>query len=184
MGKNGAMSTQQIIKMASEIASTKVLESLEKERSKYRKGLYDRRLRNTKLLLKNYRTFLSHCTSAIYDKQQSALEILDSADDCLYNEKLYVDSIKRSVDRTAIILSHIEKMVRVYEILCNESKSPEDIRRYRVIHGFYISDDPKSIEDLAEEENVQIRTVYRDIDAACDTLTGLFFGIDGINMAL
>ena len=45
----------------------------------------DRRLRNTKLLLRNYRMLSAHCTSAIYDAKQvvdeNAIDILDLMED-------------------------------------------------------------------------------------------------------
>ena len=56
------------------------------EQTRKAAGRCDRRLRNTKLLLKNYRMFKKHCTGAVYTdetgdhdgkEEETALELLD-----------------------------------------------------------------------------------------------------------
>lgn len=47
------------------------------------------------------------------------------------------------------------------------------------IEGLYLNKVPKSVQEIAEEEFVNERTVYKDIKAACKRLTALIFGIDG-----
>lgn len=41
-------------------------------------------------------------------------------------------------------------------------------------------DESKTAEDIAEMENVVVRTVFRDIKTAYEELAVLFFGIDGV----
>lgn len=153
----------------------------EQERSK--KLRYDKRLRNTKLLLKNYRELVSHSENAIYEASQvededlfDILEMMSGANDSQY----YVESIKTSAARTSLIIEHVREMLALYEVYCDRSQKPEDKRRFRTIHALYIQDEPKTYEQIAEEENVETRTVYRDVDAAVEKLTFLIFGIDGM----
>lgn len=182
---NDILNAQQIIKLAGEAGARAALETLEKERKKAQKNRHDRRLRNTKLLLRNYRMLSAHCTSAIYDARQvfeeNAIDILDLMEDYLYDEEFYVESIKRSAKRTYIIMAHINEMLKLFEIFCYNSGKPEDERRFRVIHYMYISQDKQlSPKEIAKEEGIDDRTVYKDIDAACEKLSALIFGIDGL----
>ena len=53
------------------------------------------------------------------------------------------------------------------------------MRIYRVIKGLYLDAEPKTAADIAEEEHITERTVFRDVKAACKRLAILFFGIYG-----
>lgn len=153
----------------------------EQERSK--KLRYDKRLRNTKLLLRNYRELLAHSESAIYEASQiededlfDILEMMSGANDSEY----YVESIKTSAARTSLIISHVKEMLALYELYCQRSSKPEDKRRFRVINALYIQENPRTHEQIAEDENVDTSTVYRDVNGAVEKLTFLIFGIDGM----
>lgn len=182
---NDLLNTQHIIKLAGEAGAKAALEALEKERKKAQKNRHDRRLRNTKLLLRNYRMLSAHCKSAIYDERQvfdeNAIDVLDMMEDYLSNEDLYVESIKRSARRTYIIMAHINEMLRLFEIYCYNSGKPEDERRFRAIESLYITDMPLTVKEIAKIESIDERTVYKDIDSACEKLSALIFGIDGLS---
>lgn len=159
---------------------------MEEERKRERKGRYDRRLHNTRLLLKNYRSLKHHALGAVYDGgraneiRENAVDILDSLDDERINDRLYIDSIKRSQQRTKIIIEHIDEMLRYWKIDCEQSGKDEAVRRYRIVFDTYIGDDPMTAEELAQREHIEKRTVYKDIKAAMRPLSALIFGIDGI----
>lgn len=168
-----------------EAGTRAALNHIEDERQKARKGRADRRLHNTRLLLKNYRLFKRHAEGAIYNvrqAQESAIDILDGLDDYSFNDGLYIESIKQSQQRTLIILSHIEQMLRFYRIDCEQNGNEEDIRRYKVVMATYIDEPKKSALEIAGTFGIERRTVYKDIDAAIKPLTMLFFGIDSIKI--
>ena len=179
------MSDQEhIIILAAEAGAKAALETLERERLKEHKGRNDKRLRNTKLLLKNYRIFQKHCSNAVYSASQideSAIDILDLMWDPNHSHDAMVTSIKRSAMRTSIILGHINEMLKIYEVLCATSDKAEDARRYRVLHAMYIQEIPSATDKIAKDENIDARTVYKDIDAACDKMSALIFGVDWLN---
>ena len=56
------------------------------------------------------------------------------------------------------------------------------MRRYRVIMAMYIDDDKMTAQDIAEKENIEGRTVYKDITNAIKPLSALIFGIDSIKI--
>ena len=161
------------------------MDYLAEEKEKARKSRYDRRLRNTRLLLKNYRSFKRHAQGAIFNAKQAkenAIDILDGLDDGMLNDSLYVEGIKKSQQRTIIILNHVEEMLRYYRIACEQSGKDEELRRYRVIMAMYIDDDKMTAQEIAEKENIEARTVYKDITNAIKPLSALIFGIDSIKI--
>lgn len=69
----------------------------------------------------------------------------------------------------------LEKAVELYKKECNESASEEDKRRCRELCALYIDDNKKSVLQIAEEEMVSDKTVYKDIGIACKILTVYYF---------
>lgn len=155
-------------------------EELEKSHKKEQKEQKDRRLHNTKLLLRNYRMLKENCEKAVYSRQreQSAAEIMDSIMS-MKDDRVIVESIKRTAERTGIILAHIDKMLDIYRMYCGKYTDREK-RQYKVIKALYISKQKKSVKDLAEEFGVSKVTIYEDIKIAEERLSALFFGINGL----
>lgn len=108
----------------------------------------------------------------------NAIDILDSIAELWPNKALYIESIKRTTERTAIISCHIDEMMKIFEILCHQSDVAGDARRYRVVKALYFRELGRSVEEIAEDEFVDRRTIYRYINIACERLSALFFGID------
>jgi len=173
-----------VVEIAAREAARVAIEMWEKERHKETARRADRRLRNTKLLLTNYRSFSAHVRHAVSDindiEEDSAIYILDMMDTYIDMNNVVIESIKRTASRTAVIVAHIDQMLDIYKKMCESSKRTEDIRRYFVIHSLYVNSNQMSILEIAEHENVDQRTVYRDLEIALDRLAALFFGIDGV----
>jgi len=149
------------------------LEYNDKLKVKAVKSRHDRRLRNTKLLLKHYNHLKDHIDKAIYCG--AAIDVLDEIDDI--DEFIYINSIKNSIKRTNIIMSHIRAMLEIYQIYCEKNGDIEE-RRNRVLREYYFNN--KKLGDIAIAENVDERTCLRDLRAAEDRLSALIFGIDSI----
>ena len=49
-----------------------------------------------------------------------------------------------------------------------------------LLEKMYICSREWSVEEIAESEGIDERTVYKDIKAACTKLAALLFGIDGV----
>lgn len=158
------------------------LEFLEKKQEKEKKSRSDRRLRNTKLLLKNYDLLKAHCQSSIYTVQQAGLterpiDILDDID--RLDKEMYIESIKRSATRTYIIITHIDEMVRIYQAYCETSPRDEDRRRFRVMRAAYF--DHVRMDIICEQEHIERSTYFRDTNEILEKLSALIFGIDGLS---
>jgi CheY-like chemotaxis protein len=178
------LNTQDIVKMAAEIGAKAALETLEKEHQRERREMADRRLRNTKLLLRNFRVFQAHVENAVFEVEdyESPEEILTDLMMPGQNSTQFVESIKKSVARTATIVKHMETMMQLYQAYCITTGTAEDERRWRVINALYICEDDgrRTIPQLAKDEGVVERTIYKDIDIACERIAALMFGIDGL----
>lgn len=164
-------------------AAEKRLQEGAREQNKER---FKRRLHNTRLLLANYRNLKDHVSGAIYrgkKMKESALDILDNLDGYELEDNYYIESIKQTQQRTLIILSHIDEMLNLYRISCEQSGKPEEMRRYRILYAAYIDPERKSAEDIAQDNGVEKRTYYKDITKAMKPLSALIFGIDGIRLA-
>ena len=174
-----------IVRLASETAVESYRKELERQQEqdgKARRERHHRVVNSAKMLLKNYRRFKKMTVSSVYGKDTSTnetlVELLELMQGIYRSGELEVVSIKDRVARTELMIEHIDAMLEVYKKDCN--RSPEGQRRYRVIYWMYLSEDEsKTAEDIAEMENVVVRTVFRDIKTAYEELAVLFFGIDG-----
>lgn len=178
-----------IVRLASETAVESYRKELERQQEqdgKARRERHHRVVNSAKMLLKNYRRFKKMTVSSVYGKDTSTnetlVELLELMQGIYRSGELEVVSIKDRVARTELIIEHIDAMLEVYKKDCN--RSPEGQRRYRVIYWMYLSEDEsKTAEDIAEMENVVVRTVFRDIKTAYEELAVLFFGIDGVRFS-
>lgn len=165
----------------------KQYENKQKNRSKNR---YDKRLRNTKLLLKNYRAFIDFESNVIYTANKNAKDIKAGTSDIIqildevYNiedDKLVIESILKSKRRTSIMLQHINNCIDFYEFKAERSENEELKRRLKVIKMLYIDKENVPFKNIGSELFISSKTVARDRDKAVAELSVLFFGVDGIN---
>lgn len=174
-----------IYEKAAAVGAKEALKTLEQERKKEQKKKADRRLRNTKLLLRNYHMLKEHTENSVFGRTQmeeSAADILESMMS-MYNNEVIIESIKRSATRTAIIVSHIEVMFELYHSYCEHTSSSEiDLRRYEVAWDMYIAEKTLSVKEIAVKQNISTRNVYEDIKVAIERLSALIFGVDGLNV--
>ena len=151
---------------------------LKDRQKKYR----DKRYHNTKLLLRNYRMLQINAENSVFGRSQmeeSAADILDNMMN-MYNDEVIVESIKTSATRTAIIVSHVKTMIRMYQICCEQSGNEIDKRRYDIIYGLYISDPKITRKELMDKWNISSDTTYTDEKIAIERLSALIFGVDGL----
>lgn len=178
--------TVQVVRDACKAGAEAVAKEQTAIRRRERSRSIDKRLHNTRLLLKNYRLLKEHFTNAVYEfeEEQSIDEMKPGDLWRLLNEsvpeEVYIESICKSATRTMIILQHVEKMLGIYEAYCNTSPMESAKRQYRILRARYLDNEPLSMLDIAEREHIHKRTAERDLDAAIEGLTALIFGIDSI----
>lgn len=176
---------EEIYEKAAAIGAKEALKTFEQERKKEYNSRGDRRLRNTRLLLRNYHLLKEHAQNSVFGRTQmeeSAFDILESMM-ALYDNEVIIESIKRSATRTAVIVSHIETMFGLYEACCEKSQNKDiDMRRYDVVWDMYMAEDTLSAKEIAEKQHISKDTVYSDLRVATERLTALIFGVDGLNV--
>lgn len=168
-----------------EVGAKAAVKAVERERKAYRKRQYDWKYQNTKLLLRNYRRLNAYYQNAIFSIED-AEEADESFEDIMRSmgrpadEEIFVESIQKNYLATRIIMTHVNKMLDCYQIMCERSNRQDDKRHWRVLEEMYLSENYTTAEQIARQEHIDKRTVYKDIDVCAADLTALFFGVGGI----
>lgn len=169
---------QNIIQEAAEKGAETAVKRMVRAEKADKKKRQDRRIHNTRLLLRQYRTLKEGIQNAVYEKTEAIETILgdiDSTD----NDELVVEAIQRTVGRTAVILAHVDKMLDVHRVYCNK-QDPVCRRQHKVIMAMYINKTKKTRAELAQEYGVSTVTIHKDIKAAVERMSALLFGVDGL----
>lgn len=176
---------KRIYEQAAIIGAQEALKRFEQERKIENGQRADRRLRNTKLLLRNYRMLKKHAENSVFRRAQmdeSAFDILESMMKSSDNDVI-ISSIKDSATRTAIMVSHVEAMLGLYATFCEKSSNKEiERRRYDVVWDMYIAEDTLSAKEIAQKKNMSKENVYVDLRVAVERLAALIFGVDGLDV--
>jgi hypothetical protein len=162
-----------------------VIASLREEEEKMIKARRYGKRANIKLALRKYRDIVKHVNESVYEASkldydyelQDLLEQMSGG----RSESFRVEAIKESAARSKVMVDHMNRMIESYRLSCENSNRDEDGRRYRVLYDMYISPNPKTPEEIAKDEFVDKSTIYRDINAAAESLAVLFFGVYGLN---
>ncbi len=174
-----------IYEKSATIGAREAVRIFEQERRKEQEKRADKRLRNTKLLLRNYHVLKEHAENSVFGRTQmeeSAMDILESMMS-MYDNEVIIESIKRSATRTAVIVTHIETMFGLYEVYCEKSANKElEQRRYKVIWDMYMAENPLTAKKIAEKQHISKDSVYSDLKVAVERLSALIFGVDGLNV--
>lgn len=174
---------EMLIELVSKAAAEEAIRQYKKAEDEAKRRRHTKKLHNTRLILKNYHLLKIHNDSSI-------AELSDIVDDEAFDlisamlnkpdaEEIKIKSIKQSVARTRIILDHIDTMLDAYRRRCEMSSREMEWRRWEVIYRLYLSEERRiTIDEIAEEFQLDSRTIYRDIDMACEDLSSLLFGVD------
>lgn len=175
-GQTTVLTTEQI-EIIARTASVVAIEQYKQETQLQEKQRHDRRLRNVKLLLRNYRSFVKHAADIRNDivkiDRKLAMNELDT-------DEFAVEAIKRSKKRTLALIKFIDRMLNVYKEMCEEAPTEEEARRYQTIYHLYISPEKKTHAEISEFQFLTERTVYNDAKKAYEDMTVLIFGVDGL----
>ena len=172
---------------AAEAAATAAAKAAERERKRLQRQQVDKRYHDTKLLIRKYRQLNEYYQNAVFDRDgaeeadEDFEEIMRSFGVSFRDEKITADSIKRNYLVTRVVMAHVNKMLDVFQTMCERSNRASDKRRWRVLHDLYLAEKPSTAEQIASREKIERRTIYKDIDACLSDLSVLFFGIDGLD---
>ena len=67
------------------------------------------------------------------------------------DEQIFVESIQKNYLATQIIMTHINKMLDCYKIMCERSNRADDKRHWRVLEGLYLADNYTTAGKIAQQ---------------------------------
>lgn len=175
---------ENLISKAALVAANVAADKVDKANQKQQKDQADRRLHNTQLLLRNYRQLKTSCEQAVFERCEEIAnheDLLESLMSMKADDSVVVESIRRSAERTFIILSHMDKMLELYKDFCSKG-TEQDKRRYKVVKALYISKIEKKVPELAKLYRVSKVTIYQDKKVAEEQISALLFGINGLKI--
>jgi len=156
------------------------------------KATRDKQMQNaTKVLMKKYRDFKVMADKTLVDaasveEESDDVNLIEAIESLMQygvdKRELDIVSNQKRVYRTRSLMAHVDVMLEAYRIRCAKALNQDEQRRYRVIYALYISDEPKSAADVAEEEHIGMTTVYDTVNKAINDLSILIFGVDGIKL--
>jgi hypothetical protein len=167
--------------IAAETATKTTIAEWDKRWREKQSELRNKRLWNTRMLLKHYNSLKRYCENAVYDKETAAMsdspvKILESLGCC--SKDMYIESIKSNVVRTQTIMAHVDAILNVYRIICETSEKEEERRRYCVLYSSYFTSETRDA--ICQIENIDKSTYYRDMKCSTEMLSALIFGLDGL----
>lgn len=169
-----------------EAAATAAAKVTERERKRLQRQNTDKRYHDTKLLIRKYRQLNEYYQNAVYDEaaaeevDEDFEEIMRSFGVSFKEKELTANSIRRNYLVTRVVMAHVNKMLDVFQAMCERSNRASDKRRWKILHDLYLAEEPTTAEELAQQENISKRAVYDIVDRCIPDLTILFFGISGI----
>lgn len=156
-----------------EIITAAVLKSQKRVERDRKKEKEDWKLRNTNLLLKNYRMLKKHCDGIV--------PTLHEFEETIFNPNdLNLEKLMKYKARTKEMLDYFDIMLSSYNQYChNQGVSAE--RRFDVINKIYITNPSFSKSQMAGIYDIDDRTIQRDIKKSCQELSVFLFGIDSLD---
>ncbi|KIH70058.1 hypothetical protein [Salinicoccus roseus] len=160
---------EHMVKLISEVAIEKYKET-EKQEIKLKR---DRRLHNVKKLMTNYNRIRQSVEKSKVEAES------DMSVEQLMTSEYMIESLSQSKERSKLMVEHVKKILTAYENICRVENVPE---RYSLLTDRYVDNLPVHI--LQDRYALSSRTIYREIDRACEDMAVLLFGIDAVRFEM
>ncbi|MEG0259431.1 MAG: hypothetical protein RR595_11365 [Lysinibacillus sp.] len=165
------MKQSKLIEEVTQIATLKAIEAFNAQKDMMVQTEKDKRLHNTKLLLKHYLTFQKY-VEEVSDQSEDETPI----EKLILNERDIVTSVRKTTERTIEMVGHIDNAMKTLWYICEQDGSKHyDILDKRFVKGLKIA-------VIADEYCVNNRTIYKLIDSAAERLSILLFGVYGLKI--
>lgn len=195
MGNETARETEQVVERylitaeevgrIAEIAAreaSKVYREEQKKSEKKERNSADK-VKRTKKLLSDYRRLKREIPESdefsIAEKVEKRWAFIRDLMGSAYAKKpesIIEDEEKRRAENMYYI-ERIEKAVETYRQECEVSRKPEAMRCFREVYGYYMDEEEKTVAQIAAEECVSEKTVYKDIGNACKIISVYLLGV-------
>ena len=168
-----------------EIATAAAIEALKLQKNDERMRIRKNRFHNTELLLKKYLNLIEHFELAQDKATEEDLEAYNFEEADM--EDVIIYAVRRGRIRTLIMVTQVEVSLAALRIKMIDKGQPE---KYLVIDKLYL-DPVKSlmpwkerVQTIAAELHCGEASVYRWKNDMIEELSVMFFGVDGLRLAL
>lgn len=170
------MSSEQI---QTEVLVDTVLKTYFREKKIEEKKEQDKRLRNTKLLLRNYQTFKRYSEKHEGDKD---IDRELSTQQLILNSEDLVQSIRLTTERTLLMIQHLDKALQALDFICQQELLEDKAtgKQYEILKKRYVIGE--TVDAISSFYSIGERTVYKAIDAGAERLSVLLFGVYGLKV--
>lgn len=169
-----------VAETAAKVAMEHTIELHKQLKIQDEKEAKDKRLRNTKLLLKNYRDFRAYVNqveSNMLEKNNVTEEEMTIKDLLVRGEDI-VKTIKQSTQRTIMMVEYINSSLDAFRYICESNPYRDTERQYEVLQLRYV--EGLTIDQIANKFGINERNVYKAIDVAAERLSVILFGVYGL----
>lgn len=177
--------TQEQLNSIAAIAAEKAVEAYRSKEKKTQKRRDNENVRITKKKLQSYRRVKASLTETELFTEDEKIELrwafvsdlMGSAMDAVGKCDDRIKSVENKRKRDSFEIQSIDRAMELYRREAESSTSDEFRRRYRELYAMYIGDKVLSVKEIAENENISEKIVYRDIGIACKILAVYLLGM-------
>ena len=154
-----------------EISAREAVKMCREERKKTEKREQSNadKVKRTKKLLSDYRRLKREIRWAFLR------DLMGSAH--INSQESVVEKEEKRRAENMYYINRIERAIETYREECETSKKPEAMRCYREVYEYYIAEEEKTVAQIASEECVSEKTVYKDIGNACKIIAVYLLGV-------
>lgn len=180
------LSQEDIDRIAS-IASKNGVEAFKKEQEKdlKKRARRDDKVKRTKKMLSSYRRMKATLSEEASFSEDEKIELrwkfiedlMGTSNSEIGRSELVVMDSEKKRQENLYCLHCIENAVKLYGEECERSSTEEAKRRFRELHRMYIDENPSTVQEIAEDENVSEKTVYKDLMIASSIVAVYLLGM-------
>lgn len=140
----------------------------EQEKTARKNAACTDKVKRTKQILSAYRRLKVTLDEEVRFTEEEEIELrwkfiedLMGSDDFCKPEKI-VNDFEKKRQEDLYSIRQVEKAARLFKREC-ERAGAESERRYRELEAMYLSEEPHTVAQIAEMENIAEKTVYKDL---------------------
>lgn len=177
--------TQEQLNSIAAIAAEKAVEAYRSEVKKTKKRMDNENVRITKKKLQSYRRVKASLAETVEFTDDEKIELrwlfikdlMGSDFDGVQKADDRIKSIENKRKRDMFEIEMIDRALNLYKREADKSSSEEFRRRYRELCAMYIDDDALTVKEIAENESISEKIVYRDLGIACNIMAVYLLGM-------
>ncbi len=177
--------TQEQLNNIISIAAEKAVEVYRSEEVKAQKRRDNENVRITKKKLQSYRRVKASLAETVDFTEDEKIEyrwafikdLMGSDFSGIQKADDRIKSVENKRKKDMFEIQMIDRAMELYKREADKSSSEEFRRRYRELYAMYIGDEVLAVKDIAENESISEKIVYRDIGIACNIVSVYLLGM-------